>query len=145
MIDKFTLNLTQILEDLYDNNESTVFNLYFLMKPDFNKTIKFDIVKLNQHFAKYPIEFIDENIVKFYKNTGLLTAMSILVFSSNYDENNLIRISSQIKKHILDNIKNINNLVDKDFNQTIINYENKFDKNSEIMLIIHADFDKIKF
>ena len=145
LIDKFTLNLTQILEDLYDNNESTVFNLYFLMKPDFNKTIKFDIVKLNQHFAKYPIEFIDENIVKFYKNTGLLTAMSILVFSSNYDENNLIRISLQIKKHILDNIKNINNLVDKDFNQTIINYENKFDKNSEIMLIIHADFDKIKF
>ena len=89
------------------------------------------------------MKFIYKNIVKFYKNTGLLTAMGILVFSSNYDENNLIRISSQIKKHILDNIKNINNLVDKDFNQTIINYENKFNKNSEIMLIIHADFDKI--
>jgi len=55
MIDKFTLNLTQILEDLYDNNELTVFKLHFMVKPDFNKTIKFDIVKLNQHLAKYPL------------------------------------------------------------------------------------------
>ena len=54
-------------------------------------------------------------------------------------------MSLGIKKDIWNNIENINNLVDKDFNQTIINYENKFDKNSEIMLIIHADFDKIKF
>ena len=142
LIDKFTLNLTQILEDLYDNNESTVFNLYFIMKPDFKKTIKFDILKLNQHFAKYPLKFINENIVKFYKNTGLLAAMGILVFYSNYDENNLIRISSQIKKDIILNIENINNLVLKDFNQSIVNYENKFDYNSEIMLIIHAEFDK---
>ena len=112
------------------------------MKPDFKKTIKFDILKLNQHFAKYPLKFINENIVKFYKNTGLLAAMGILVFYSNYDENNLIRISSQIKKDIILNIENINNLVLKDFNQSIVNYENKFDYNSEIMLIIHAEFDK---
>ena len=32
MIDKFTFNLTEVLEDLYDNNESTVFNLYFIIK-----------------------------------------------------------------------------------------------------------------
>ena len=77
MINKFIFNLIEVLEDLYDNNETTVFKLYFLIKPDFNKFIKFDIVKLNQHFAKYPLEFIDENIVKFYKNTGLLTAINI--------------------------------------------------------------------
>ena len=58
MIDKFIFNLTEVLEDLYDNNESTVFNLYFLVKPDFDKKIKFDIVKINQHFQKYPIQFI---------------------------------------------------------------------------------------
>ena len=50
----------------------------------------------------------------------------------------------EIKNHTNKNIKNINNFVYKDFNQTIVNYKDKFDNNSEIMLIIHADFDKIK-
>jgi hypothetical protein len=150
MIDKFIFNLTEVLEDLYDNNESTVFNLYFLVKPDFDKPIKFDIVKLNQHFAKYPIQFIDENIVKFYKNTGLLTALSVLVFASTYDINNLRVISSNLKKIIIDNIEIINKNVHKDFNAqaTIVNYTNKFDilaplLRTEILLIIHADFDLI--
>jgi hypothetical protein len=143
MKDKFIFNLTEVLEDLYDNNESTVFNLYFLVKPDFDKTIKFDIVKLNQHFAKYPLHFIDENIVKFYKNTGLLTAFGVLVFASTYDINNLRVISSNLKKIIIDNIEIINKNVHKDFNNTIVNYTNKFDINSEILLIIHADFDLI--
>jgi hypothetical protein len=143
MIDKFTFNLTSVLEDLYENNESTVFNLYFLKKPEFDKIIKFDIVKLDQHFAKYPIHFIHQNIVKFYKNTGLLTATGVLVFTPTYDINNLTVISSNIKKLIIDNIEIINKNVNKDFNNTIVNYTNKFDINSEIMLIIHADFDII--
>ena len=143
MIDKFTLNLTDILEELYDNNKSTVFNLYFLVKPDFDKIIKFDIVKLNQHFAKYPIQFIDQNIVKFYKNTGLLTATGVLVFAPFYDINNLTVISSNIKKTIIKNIEIINKNVNKDFNNTIVNYTNKFDISSEILLIINAEFDRI--
>ncbi len=36
MKDKFIFNLTEILEDLYLKNESTVFNLYFLVKPVFD-------------------------------------------------------------------------------------------------------------
>jgi LAGLIDADG endonuclease/Cytochrome C and Quinol oxidase polypeptide I len=144
MIDKFILNLTDILEDLYDNNESTYFKLYFLIKPDFDRTIKFDIEKLNQHFAKYPLRFVDQNIVKFYKNTGLLSARGILVFFSLYDIENLIVLSTNIKKNIIDNIEIINKNVHKDLNNTIINYTNKFDINTEIMLIIHADFDKIE-
>ena len=93
-IDKFTFKLTHISpkkkiyfffwqEDLHDNinNISTAFNLYFIIKPDFNKTIKFDIKNLNKHFAKYPLELIDNNIVKFYKNTGLIAVNGILVFS----------------------------------------------------------------
>jgi LAGLIDADG endonuclease/Cytochrome C and Quinol oxidase polypeptide I len=147
LIDKFIFNLTEVLEDLYDNNESTVFNLYFLVAelPNFDKKIKFDIVKINQHFAKYPIQFIVENIVKFYKNTGLLTAFGILVFAPIYDINNLTVISSNLKKVIIDNIEIINKNVHKDLNNTIINYTNKFDINAEILLIIHADFDLIAF
>ena len=53
-------------------------------------------------------------------------------------------MSLEIKKDIWNNIENINNLVDIDFNQTIVNQNNKFDNNSEIMLIIHADLDQIK-
>jgi hypothetical protein len=144
MIDKFILNLVEILEDLYDNNEATVFKLYFLVKPDFGKVYKFDIESINQHFDKYPIEFIDQNIVKFYKNTGLLTAAGVIVFTSIYDINNLTKISINLKKHILSNIEIINKNVHKDLNNTIINYRNKFDINSEIMLIIHSDFDQIE-
>ena len=49
--------LVDILEDLYDNpkNINTVFNLYFLVKPDFKKFYRFDIVKINEHFNKYPL------------------------------------------------------------------------------------------
>jgi hypothetical protein len=139
-IDQFIFNLVKILEDLYDNNEGTFFKLYFLVKPDFDKFIRFDIVKMNEHFAKYPVEFIDENLVKFYKNTGLLTAVGVFVFASLYDIENLKKISLNIKKQINNNIKIINKNVHKDLNNTIINYTNKFDINSEIMLIIHADF-----
>jgi hypothetical protein len=98
MIDKFTLNLIEILEDLYDNNEATVFKLYFLVKPDFSKVYKFDIEGIIQHFDKYPIEFLDQNIVKFYKNTGLLIAANVIVFSPIYDINNLTKISINLKK-----------------------------------------------
>lgn len=101
-------------------------------------------VKLNEHLSKYSLEFIDENIVKFYKNTGLLNVSGILVFLPFYDINNLIRLSSNIKKHFIKNIEIINNNVHKDLNNSIINYKNKFDVNSEIMLMIHADFDTIE-
>jgi hypothetical protein len=130
---------------LYDNNQSTVFNLYFLglRHTHSDKILNINIVKLNQHFTKYPIQFIDENIVKFYKNTGLITVFGVLVFSPTYDIKNLMVISSNIKKVIMDNIEIINNNVHKDFNNTIVNFTNKFDVNSEILLMIHADFDKI--
>lgn len=45
---------------------------------------------------------------------------------------------------MLKNIEIINKSVHKDFNNTIISYNNKFDINSEIMLIIHADFNTIE-
>ena len=117
--------------------------LYFLVKPDFDRGIKLDIENLNKHFAKYPLEFLHQNIVKFYKNTGLLTATGVFVFSSLYDFNNLTVISSNFKNIIKNNIEIINKNVHKDLNNTIVNYTNKFDINSEIMLIIQADFEEI--
>jgi hypothetical protein len=139
-IDKFILNLAEILEDLEENNVLTVFHLYFLVKPDFDRIIKFDIEKLNQHFAKYPLQFIDQNIIKFYKNTGLLTVFGVGESLTLNDYNDFIRISSKIQNTIIDNIEIINKNVHKDLNNTIINYTNKFDINSEIMLIIYAEF-----
>jgi len=148
LIDKFTFNLATILEDLYDNNQSTIFNLYFIKKPNLfalqEETFKFEFVKLNQHFVKYPIGFINENIVRIYKNTGLLNAISVLVFAPTSEFNNLINLSKEMKNQIINNIELINNLVDKDFNNTIVNYKTKFEINSEIMLIIHAEFDNEK-
>ena len=130
-IDKFTLSLAEILEDLHDNldNENTVFNLYFIVKPSLESGKIINFIKLNEHFSKYPLEFIAENIVKFYKNTGLLKVSGILVFYPLYDINNLIQISSGIKAHFIQNIEIINNNVHKDLNNTIINYTNKFDVN----------------
>lgn len=130
---------------MHDNldNENTVFNLYFIVKPSLESGKIINFIKLNEHFSKYPLEFIAENIVKFYKNTGLLKVSGILVFYPLYDINNLIQISSGIKAHFIQNIEIINNNVHKDLNNTIINYTNKFDVNSEIILMIHADYDTI--
>ncbi len=79
-----------------------------------------------------------------YKNTGLITAFSVLVFDSSNLINNLLVISSNLKKIIIDNFEIINKNEYKDFNNTIVNYTNKFEINSEILLIIHADFDLIE-
>lgn len=143
-IDKFILNLSEILEDLEENNVLTVFNLYFLIKPDLDRFIRFDIENLNKHFNKYPLQFINQNIVKFYKNTGLLTAFGVSESLISYDIYDYLKISRIIKNTIINNIEDINKNVHKDLNNTIINYTNKFDINSEIMLIIHADFIKWK-
>jgi LAGLIDADG DNA endonuclease family protein len=140
MIDKFILNLAEILEDLEENNVLTVFNLYFLVKPDLDRVIKFE--KLNQHFAKYSLQFLNKNIVQIYKNTGLLTAFGVGESLTFYDLNDLRGISSKIKNTIIGNIEIINKNVHKDLNNTKINYTKKFYFNSEIMLIIHADFYK---
>lgn len=131
----FLSNLTDILEELYDNdnNEDTIFTLYFLIKPSLNS----NFVELIKHFNKYPTNFIQDNIVFFYKNTGLLCSTNVIVFYTIYDINNLKKISLDIKGQILNNIKTIKDNTHKDLGNTIINY-NTVDINSEIMLIIYA-------
>jgi hypothetical protein len=38
----FINSLTDILEEIYDNNEFSIFRLYFLLKPDFKRVQKYD-------------------------------------------------------------------------------------------------------
>jgi len=137
----FIINLIDILKDLYDNNEFTIFNLHFLIKPNFKTIIKFDVQNLNKHLSKYPPDFLNENITRVYKNTGLLYSSNILVFLSLYDIKNLENIANSIKKDIKNNIDIINNTVYLDVKNTIENYSKKVKINKEIMLIINADFD----
>lgn len=134
-----------MLEDLYDNNEFTVFHLYFLAIPK-DTDIYIYFPKLMDHLNKYPIEYIisEENITRFYKNIGLINATNLLVFASIYDIENLKNISKSIKLMINKNIKVINKNVYKDLNNTIINFNTKVDVNLEMMLIIYADFDKME-
>jgi hypothetical protein len=140
----FINNLIGVLEDLYDNNEFTIFHLHFFIIPSkLNMYINFN--KLMIHLNKYPIEYImnEENITKFYKNIGLISSIEILVFTSIYDIDNLNQISRDIKLDINNSIKVINENVYKDLDNTIINFNTKVDVNSEIMLVILADFDKM--
>jgi len=59
--------------------------------------IKFDIVNLNKHFAKYPNLFINQNIVKFIKIQDCYTSFGIGESLSFYEFDELIEISSRIK------------------------------------------------
>lgn len=117
--------------------------IFFTISKDSN--INIDLSKLMLHLNKYPIEYImnEENITRFYKNIGLITAIKVLVFISLYDIENLRNISRNIKLEINKEIKVINKNVHKDLNNTIINFNTKVDLNSEIMLLIYADFDKM--
>jgi hypothetical protein len=136
----FIKSLTDILEEIYDNNEFTIFKLYFLLKPDMRRVQKYDLPALINHLSNYPQEGLNEVITKVYKNTGLLITISVLVRFSNYDENNLRRISRDIKKEMKENINKINNTVKLDYNNSIINFIEKVENNSELILVITADF-----
>jgi hypothetical protein len=140
----FIINFTNVLEDLYDNNyDYTVFNMYFIINPlSFNLTGHIDLIKLIEHLNKYPIEYIrdENNITKFYKNIGFINALKILLFLSIYDINNLTKMSININSEFYRNIKIINEKVNKDLGNTIINYDTKINPNSELILLIYADF-----
>ncbi len=69
-----------MLEDLYDNNEYCIFTLYFIrLNGEDGKRVSLDLNKFAKHLNNYPAEYIQENIVKFHKNTGVVRANYILV------------------------------------------------------------------
>jgi hypothetical protein len=62
------------------------------------------------------------------------------VWLSLYDENNLLNISRKIKKDMKENINRINKTIKLDFNNNRINFNKKVETNSELILVITADF-----
>jgi len=56
---------------MYDNNEFVIFNMYFLVLPE-----KGDF-KINM--MKYDAKVLNNQIVKVFKNVGMILAKSIIV------------------------------------------------------------------
>jgi len=136
----FTENVTYILEDLYDNNEFLVFRLYFLVVKS-NFTI--DLNKTSKHLDQYNLEFIDLNIVLFYKNFGLVNCCYLFVWLSLCEINNLVKISSYIKDSVDNKICIINKNVNNDLANTIINFDNGIvPENEFLFLFICIDKNK---
>ena len=71
--DKFSTDIVDLLEDLYDNNEFVIFKLYFIDIGSHNN-INVELPKFAEHFHKYSSQFIQDNIVRFYKNTSVVGA-----------------------------------------------------------------------
>ena len=141
--ENFTANLTDILEELYDNNnnKNTSFTLYFIRT---QPNIIIDIPKLLDHFSKFPTISLRIFKTKAYKNTGLIYSTEVLVFWPFYDIENLKKISNNIKNEAISNIEDINNSFQFNQNNTIQRVYEKFNFNDKLLLMIHADYNKIK-
>jgi hypothetical protein len=139
----FINKITDILEDLYDNNSVSIFKLYFMLSID-NKDLrefkKYNIVDLNKHLSQYSPHILSDNISKVYKNTGLLLGANVMVFDSNYNIDNLRKISSSILNEIQTNIPIINENILWEQENTIINFTRGVRPEDEIMLLISANF-----
>ena len=131
------------MEDLYDNNEHTVFKLFFIRRFYKKRTYKLELVRFVDHLSSFHTEALRINNCKVYKNTGLLFSFELLVFMSFCDFNKLMQISKNIREDIIKNLEDINNSLDLDHFKSIINYRDKFNFNDEVTLIIYADFEKM--
>lgn len=148
LVKDFIENMVDILEELYDNNEFVIFNLYFIEKLSkefklddkgtliYNGKFTVDIPELVNHFSKYPMQFLYDNIVDVYSKSGLVSCKSILVRLSNCDRNNLRDISKSIFLSIARNL----NKIDSGVGNNKINYIpcSNFD---DIFLLIAIDRD----
>jgi hypothetical protein len=70
--------LKRILEDMYDNNEFVVFNMYFMVLPE-KVEFKIDIENFLSHMREYDTVVLNNQIVKVFKNVGMVLAKSIIV------------------------------------------------------------------
>jgi hypothetical protein len=111
---QFNTNLRSILEDMFDNNEFVVFNMYFMVLPE-KKNVIIKTEKQLTHMLKYEADILNNQIVKVFKNTGMVLAKSILVLLSLYDNENLMNISKDIRIQMIDNINQINKIIHEDF------------------------------
>ena len=67
-----------------------------------------------------------------------------MVFYSLYDINNLNTISKDIYRKIKNNVKIINENLDKNQGNTISNFLNKVDINNELLLFINANYKTLE-
>jgi len=141
---QFNKNITSILENMYDNNEFVVFNMYFLISPE-NRDFIIDADKLLSHMNKFDTDVLNNQIVKVFKNTGMVLAQSIVVGLSLYDENNLKSISKSIRINMINNIKEINQFVHEDFHNTVLNFDKPINlEKDDVIIVIGANFDILK-
>ena len=146
--DNFIENLAQIMEDLHDESEFTVFRLFFFQSnkvlPCTHPLFRKGVNSLIKHLTSYPTETLVFNKCKVYKNIGLLFTIELLVFTSFCDFNNLKNISNNIKIGALNNIENINKTIHLDQGNTIPKFNDKVNPDEKLMLILHADFYRLK-
>lgn len=102
-----------------------------------------DVEKLIKHFNKYPLEYIQDNIVKFHKNTGIVGCFYLFVWYSSYDSNNLRKRGHNNYDLLSNNINLINNNISKNYDNTIIHFNTPMSKDNELLLFIIKQ-EKIK-
>ena len=141
---KFDTNIKGILEDMYDNNEFVIFNMYFMILPE-KADFKIDIKNFLSHMMKYDPDVLNDQIVKVFKNVGMVLAKYIIVWLSLYDDKNLMNISKDIRIQMINNINQINQTIHEDFNNSTLNFNQPINlEKDEIFIIIGANFDIMK-
>lgn len=138
--DRFVMDIAGLLKDLYDNNEFVIFKLYFVDIGSHN--VRVELPKFSEHFYRYPSQYIQDNIVRFYKNTGVVGVFEVLVWLSLCDNKNLENISKGFFTCINSNIKFINDNIHKDFGNTIINYKNPITRVNDLPLSLFINIDR---
>lgn len=98
-----------------------------------------DEIELLKHLDRYPIEFIRDHLTMFHKNMGLIGCMNVLVWTSNYDINNLQRIASKMREDLLSNIVVINQNIKRDYGNTMVNFNTPVGLLNELFLFIGVD------
>jgi hypothetical protein len=140
----FIENLTDILEDFYDNYAFSNFRLHFIYK---GKIRQYDYLHLINHLSQYSVDLMNNKDIKtrIFKNVGLIFACEVFVFFPTYDLTNLKNIATSLKSIIHDSIKLINKNVYKDLGNSVVNFNNKIDYNDELCLVISVNFNNEEF
>ncbi len=147
----FEINIAKFLDYISINNDSVYFNLYSIMNPKIkNHTINTDFNNIINYISKDSFESLDSDsfdlkINNFCDNTEFIIIYchtEIVTDSSQYLGLGFQKITaSSIKSEILKNIDLINNSIHYFYKINKENLIKKLDINSEVLLIISADYN----
>lgn len=96
---QFRKNMVFILEDLYGNNEFVIFHLYFIRLPNTSSFI-LDLIELSIYLNKYPIGYIQANIIQFHKTSGVICVFIFILLSPSKSESLKFITNDLLKKNI---------------------------------------------